>query len=80
MATLVAKWGHSLAVRLPKQLTTQAGIGAGDRVEITAGQDGTLTITPVRAKYRLEDLTRRITADNRHDEADWGGPRGEEVW
>jgi len=28
----------------------------------------------------LEDLVSKITVKNRHDESDWGAPRGGEAW
>ena len=31
-------------------------------------------------KYRLEDMVAGITAGNRHDETDWGGLVGKEIW
>jgi antitoxin MazE len=30
--------------------------------------------------YSLDELVCRITPRNRHDESDWGGPLGDEVW
>lgn len=32
---LVAKWGNSLAVRLPKRLVDELGLKPGDEIEIT---------------------------------------------
>jgi antitoxin component of MazEF toxin-antitoxin module len=29
---------------------------------------------------RLEQLLDRVTPENRHEETDWGEPRGKEVW
>ena len=80
MATIIAKWGNSLAVRLPVEVTRKAGINAGDRVEITAAQNGSLTISPARPKYSLEALVERITPQNLHGETDWGEQLGSEVW
>jgi antitoxin MazE len=80
MAPVVAKWGHSLAVRLPMHIAKQTGIRAGDRVEITAGEDGSVTISPARPKYSLDELVDKITSRNVHGEIYWGGPRGGEVW
>jgi antitoxin MazE len=59
----VAKWGHSLAVRLPKPLAEDLGLVPGREVELR--QDGTrLTIeTEIRRempRYRLEDLLAEI--------------------
>ena len=36
-------------------------------------------VNPVR-RFDLADLVSRINSENRHDEIDWGVPRGNEVW
>ena len=33
---LVAKWGHSLAVRLPRELVDKLGLKAGDELEVVS--------------------------------------------
>lgn len=63
MKTKVAKWGNSLAVRLPKPLVDDLGLRPGREVEVR--QDGTrltLEMIPVRKipRYRLEDLLAQI--------------------
>lgn len=77
--THVSKWGNSLAVRIPKAFTADAGLEAGDQVEITL-EGGRIVITPVGREYRLGELVDGITADNRPAETDWGPPVGDEVW
>lgn len=42
----VAKWGNSLALRLPAEYARRTGIKAGDRVEASLTPDGGLTIRP----------------------------------
>ncbi|WP_102108301.1 AbrB/MazE/SpoVT family DNA-binding domain-containing protein [Oceaniglobus roseus] len=39
----VAKWGNSLAVRLPAALARELGLKEGDQVELVAGE-GALTV------------------------------------
>jgi antitoxin MazE len=75
----VTRWGNSLAVRIPKTLAEQADIGEGSEVELGVA-DGVLTVRSRRRSYRLQELVDRITAENRHDEVDWGAPEGKEVW
>jgi antitoxin MazE len=63
MKTKVAKWGNSLAVRLPKPLVDDLGLKPGREVELR--QDGTrLTLEMISARkiprYRLEDLLAQI--------------------
>ncbi|MEE8060368.1 MAG: AbrB/MazE/SpoVT family DNA-binding domain-containing protein [Gemmatimonadales bacterium] len=79
MRTRIAKWGNSLGLRIPKVFTSDAGLSAGDEVELTI-EGGRILITPVGRDYRLGELVDRITADNRHDETDWGRPVGTETW
>jgi antitoxin MazE len=40
----VAKWGNSLAVRLPKTIVEQLRLKPGDRVEIVAAERGRLVL------------------------------------
>ena len=76
----VAKWGNSLAVRIPQHLAKESGLSDGAEVEIVA-IDGNLTIKPRRQKqYSLDELIAGITPTNRHGEIDTGMSVGEEVW
>ena len=80
MVVNVAKWGNSLAVRIPQHLAKEIGLSDGVEVEIVA-IDGNLTIKPRRQKqYSLEELIAGITPENRHADIDTGVSVGEEVW
>jgi antitoxin MazE len=46
----VAKWGNSLAVRLPKQLVETLGLKAGDEVELTPVGPNTLAVAKDTAR------------------------------
>ncbi len=79
MKTTVCKWGNSLAIRVPKRVVEEAGLREKDSVDIEV-HEGTLVIRPhLRRVYRLEDLVKRITPRNVHDEIDFGGPVGAET-
>jgi antitoxin MazE len=66
----VAKWGNSLAVRIPQHLAKE--------LELIAGN---LVIKPKRQKqYSLDELIAGITPTNRHAEIDTGMSVGEEIW
>ena len=80
MTTQLSKWGHSLALRVPKAAASSAGLREGDKVSVTVEQEGVLVIRAVRRKYTLEQLVAGITKKNRHDEVDWGRPVGKETW
>jgi len=63
MRAKVAKWGNSLAVRLPKPLAEDLGLAPGREVELR--QDGTQLTMETQIKrqipsYRLEDLLAQI--------------------
>jgi antitoxin MazE len=81
MATItqISKWGNSLGLRLPKSVAREARIDAGDSVDVSV-DNGIIVIRPSRPRYTLEELVGRINARNRHDEIDWGGTAGHEVW
>lgn len=79
MKTTAQMWGNSLAVRVPKSVAHQAGLRAKDDLEIEV-RKGALVLRPyLRRVYRLEDLVKRITPRNVHDEFDFGGPVGREA-
>lgn len=79
MTTLVSKWGHSLAVRIPKSVAAAVNVSDGDAVEVTV-HAGTIIVRPQARRYAIEDLVQGITAKNRHDADDWGAPVGRETW
>ena len=79
MVTQIAKWGHSLAVRIPKPFAREARLEEGTEVDITVS-GGRLVISPRERQYDFDRLVRRITPENRHDETDWGEAVGREAW
>jgi len=46
MRLQVAKWGNSLAVRLPVECIRAAGLREGDSVEASIGTTGAITLAP----------------------------------
>ncbi|WP_136684240.1 AbrB/MazE/SpoVT family DNA-binding domain-containing protein [Falsirhodobacter xinxiangensis] len=66
----VAKWGNSLAVRLPAKLVAELGLQAGDEIEVEVAR-GRLTLARPRSTDEiLTDLDRfrgRLPADFRFD-------------
>jgi antitoxin MazE len=63
MKVKVAKWGNSLAVRLPRVVADDLGLAPGREVDLV--QDGTrltMETAPKRRipRYRLEDLLAQI--------------------
>jgi len=76
----IAKWGNSLAVRIPLAIAKQASLAEGDAVKLALDREGGIVLRPVRRKYELSDLVAQITPKNRHRETDWGRPEGKESW
>ena len=79
METQIGKWGNSLAVRIPLAFVREAQLQEGTTVDVRVSE-GRLIITPIRRKYRLDQLVVGITPENRHAETDWGEPVGNEAW
>jgi antitoxin MazE len=80
MKAQIAKWGNSMAVRIPKSVAEAAKLRPGDRLEMSAEGSGVVRMRKRKGKQTLKDLIRGITAANLHTETDWGGPEGKELW
>ncbi len=67
----ISKWGNSLAVRLPKALTDELGLKAGDEVTMVALPDGTIALAKddrrARAIERLRTLKWTLPPDYKFD-------------
>jgi antitoxin MazE len=61
----VAKWGNSLAVRLPKKLVDQMGLKPGDEIGIVEAGQG---------KIAIEKIDRRAEALRRMETRGWEAP------
>jgi antitoxin MazE len=79
MTTLLAKWGNSLALRIPKSVAAEVDVHDGDAVDVSV-HDGVIVVRPAATRYSINDLAARITPRNRHRETDWEGPVGNESW
>lgn len=77
MKTKVEKWDNSLAIRIPKPFANKVGLQPGSELEFSVHK-GSLVLKATRPHYKLEDLVKRITAENRHPEIDFGPPQGRE--
>lgn len=66
MVQMIAKWGNSLAVRIPQNLAKEINLTEGSEVDFSI-VDGSLVIKPKKRKrYSLEELVNGITPENRH--------------
>ena len=78
--TQVARWGNSLAVRIPRAIVKDAGLVEGDRVSLDLDADGSIVLRSNRRRYSLDELVAGISKQNRHGETDWGAVQGKESW
>lgn len=79
METYIRMWGNSLALRIPKVMAEQIGLGEDVRVNLVLEGDH-LLIQPSAPRYVLADLLAQVTPENLHDEIITGEPVGGEVW
>lgn len=70
--TQIAKWGNSLAVRIPKTIAIAARLKTGDDLEVVVDGPGKVLIRKPWTKPTLEQLVSDITPENQHNESDWG--------
>ena len=72
----VARWGNSLAVRLPVELVRELGLKEGDQVDLRADESGLAVRRHPRPEEVLADLERfggrlpaskRLTRDEAHE-------------
>lgn len=76
----LAKWGNSLAVRIPKKLADEAKLREGDRLVLEVEGPGAVAIKAVRRPKILDQLISQITPENIHKAQDWREPVGAEIW
>jgi antitoxin MazE len=78
-AQKIAKWGNSLAVRIPREAAERAGLREGDSVAVTASA-GKVTLARRTQEIRIEDLVKQMTPENQPELVNWGPPVGKEFW
>ncbi len=79
MKVKLAKWGNSLAVRIPAPIAADASLSVGNTFEVTVAK-GRIQLSPVDSEPTLEELVSRITPENVHADEDFGTPVGSEIW
>ena len=79
MKAKVAKWGNSLALRLPKALVQAYAVKEGTEVVLTEQTDGFL-LKPLGQQYDLKDLLIQVRPENCHDSLETGESIGREAW
>lgn len=77
MVATIAKWGNSLAIRIPQNLAKKIHLAEGSEVELGI-VNGSLVIKPKHRRYSLDELIGGITPENLHAEVDSGVAVGNE--
>lgn len=77
MRVALSKWRNSPTVRIPMAPTKSTRLREGEVVELKSLREGQVTIRRLKASDRLINA---IRSKNRHVAADWGPPRGKEIW
>ncbi|HZC21751.1 MAG TPA: AbrB/MazE/SpoVT family DNA-binding domain-containing protein [Candidatus Binatia bacterium] len=76
--TQIVKWGNSLAVRIPKPVAEEAGVGEGDPIVMEA-VNGRIQLRLDKNRVpTLPELVAQITPKNRYAEVRTGPARGKE--
>lgn len=79
MRVAVQKWGNSLALRIPRVLANEAGVGQGSEVEVSV-VDGRLVATPLVRVPTLAELLAGYAAADAGPYEDVPGAVGKEGW
>jgi antitoxin MazE len=73
----IARWGNSLAVRVPKEVAASVGLREGVAVELTV-EDGAIVLR--RRRYDIRDLVAAMADVEPPPLLLDDEPRGSEVW
>jgi antitoxin MazE len=76
MFSQVAKWGNSLAVRLPKKIAETIGISLNTQLKIEVKKDKLIF---KKSTYSLDDMVNKINTKNCHSEIETKST-GKEIW
>ena len=59
----IARWGNSLAVRIPADYVRQIGIKEGDQLQVHLSADGALNLRP--AQWSRQAFAKELTRDSK---------------
>ena len=76
----MAKWGNSLAVRIPRNVAEAAGFRKGDCLVLEVESEGALKVKAAKAPPTLAELVAQITPENLHKEQWSDAAVGNEAW
>jgi antitoxin MazE len=73
----IAKWGSSLAIRIPKPVAEQWGVREGSRIEMVPRGD---QLVMSKRAYDLGEMLAQMSPETLHGEIDTGPAQGNEEW
>jgi antitoxin MazE len=79
MKATVQKWGNSLAIRIPKNITIDTKVSEGSTIDIMV-ENGNIILCPATKEYSLKELLKTVTNENIHSEVSTGEAVGGEAW
>ena len=79
MKATIQKWGNSLAIRIPKNITKDSRVSEGSNIDIMV-ENGIIILSPSPKEYSLKELLKNVTNENIHSEISTGDYIGGEIW
>jgi len=79
MKATIKKWGNSLAIRIPKNITKDTRVSEGSNIDIMV-ENGNIVLSPRKKEYSLKELLKNITIENIHSEISTDNQIGGEIW
>ncbi|HVV94670.1 MAG TPA: AbrB/MazE/SpoVT family DNA-binding domain-containing protein [Hyphomicrobiales bacterium] len=85
MKVRVAKWGNSLAVRIPRTLAAEAGLAEGSAADMVLDEGGALRLEPRASASNIPTLAEMVEEmrgrgpENGPSIVDWGADVGAEI-
>jgi antitoxin MazE len=79
MKATIQKWGNSLAIRIPKNITKDSRVSEGSNIDIMV-ENGKIILSPSPIEYSLKELLKKVTNENIHSEISTGDYIGGEIW
>lgn len=71
----VAKWGNSLALRIPQSFAAQLGVKENSKVSLELIGDRLI----IKRGQTLDEMLAMVTDENKHQLIDFGAPQGKEI-
>jgi antitoxin MazE len=68
----VARWGNTLAIRIPRTIAKVAGLAEGDQLELKFNEQGQIVLRRARPRYKPSEFLAGVTPENVHGETELG--------